>query len=173
MLRSLTNFSLNNSSDLNVCSFSVIHNLLNVHSKIGYCPQFDALFDHLTAEEHLYFYARLKGIPELEIKNVSLSIFCFCLIICFSKKLFAAYLFNFLSFRSAKVCGWLIKKMALSRFAKQRSKTYSGGNKRKLSTAIALIGNPSLVFMVRNSFIVLQEKFVVLLYGIFIFFLFY
>ena len=26
--------------------------------------------------------------------------------------------------------------------------TYSGGNKRKLSTAIALIGNPSIVFLV-------------------------
>ena len=30
--------------------------------------------------------------------------------------------------------------------------TYSGGNKRKLSTAIALIGNPSIVFLVSNRF---------------------
>ena len=29
--------------------------------------------------------------------------------------------------------------------------TYSGGNKRKLSTAIALIGNPSIVFLVSNQ----------------------
>ena len=31
--------------------------------------------------------------------------------------------------------------------------TYSGGNKRKLSTAIALIGNPSIVFLVRRKYI--------------------
>ncbi len=30
---------------------------------IGYCPQFDALLENLTAREHLYLYAALKGIP--------------------------------------------------------------------------------------------------------------
>ena len=38
--------------------------------------------------------------------------------------------------------------MALTRYAKKPSKTYSGGNKRKLSAAIALLGNPSVIFMV-------------------------
>ena len=52
--------------------FSVVQNLLNVHKLIGYCPQFDALIDYLTAEEHIYLYARLKGIPEREIKKVSM-----------------------------------------------------------------------------------------------------
>jgi ABC-type multidrug transport system ATPase subunit len=32
--------------------------------------------------------------------------------------------------------------------ADERSEDYSGGNKRKLSTAISLIGNPSVIFMV-------------------------
>ena len=32
--------------------------------KIGYCPQFDALFELLTAREHLQLYARIKGIAE-------------------------------------------------------------------------------------------------------------
>src|SRR5689334_8460809 len=31
--------------------------------QIGVCPQFDILWDDLTVAEHLYFYARLKGIP--------------------------------------------------------------------------------------------------------------
>eukprot|EP00111_Clytia_hemisphaerica_P002239 TCONS_00006276-protein len=93
---------------------SISHNPLSVHQKIGYCPQFDALFDHLTAKEHLYFYARLKGIPEHEI---------------------------------SRIANWLIKKMALTRYANKPSKTYSGGNKRKLSAAIALLGNPSVIFM--------------------------
>jgi len=34
----------------------------------GYCPQFDALFDLLTGEECLAFYARVKGIPEEDVQ---------------------------------------------------------------------------------------------------------
>lgn len=29
---------------------------------IGYCPQFDAIFEHLTVREHLAFYATIKGV---------------------------------------------------------------------------------------------------------------
>ena len=40
---------------------------INEHSEyacrsIGVCPQFDILWDDLSVEDHLYFYARLKGI---------------------------------------------------------------------------------------------------------------
>lgn len=31
---------------------------------MGYCPQFDALLDHMTGKEMLVMYARLRGIPE-------------------------------------------------------------------------------------------------------------
>uniref|UniRef100_A0A2K6G3B9 ATP binding cassette subfamily A member 12 n=1 Tax=Propithecus coquereli TaxID=379532 RepID=A0A2K6G3B9_PROCO len=41
------------------------------NSLIGYCPQEDALDDLVTVEEHLYFYARVHGIPEKDIKEVS------------------------------------------------------------------------------------------------------
>lgn len=37
---------------------------------IGYCPQFDALIDEMTAEEQIYLYARLRGVPEKELKQV-------------------------------------------------------------------------------------------------------
>lgn len=30
---------------------------------IGYCPQPNLLFDTMTVEEHVYFYAMIKGIP--------------------------------------------------------------------------------------------------------------
>lgn len=30
---------------------------------IGYCPQHDAIFELMTVEEHLEYYARIKGIP--------------------------------------------------------------------------------------------------------------
>jgi len=41
----------------------------------------------------------------------------------------------------------LITKLGLTPFADNVSDTYSGGNKRKLSLALALIGDPSVVFL--------------------------
>jgi ABC-type multidrug transport system ATPase subunit len=34
----------------------------NARRLIGYCPQFDAIFDGLTVREHLEFYANVKGV---------------------------------------------------------------------------------------------------------------
>lgn len=39
---------------------------------IGVCPQFDILWDDLTIEEHLYFYARIKGIA-VAFENASVT----------------------------------------------------------------------------------------------------
>ena len=36
----------------------------NARHMIGYCPQFDAIFDRMTVREHLEFYANLKGITQ-------------------------------------------------------------------------------------------------------------
>ncbi|KAM9795719.1 phospholipid-transporting ATPase ABCA1 isoform 1-T1 [Syngnathus typhle] len=46
-----------------------------------------------------------------------------------------------------EVAQWGVKKMGLSQYAKQEAGSYSGGNKRKLSTAIALIGAPPVIFL--------------------------
>jgi len=46
-----------------------------------------------------------------------------------------------------RVVSWATKKLSLTRYANKPSKTYSGGNKRKLSTAMALIGNPPIIFL--------------------------
>ena len=42
---------------------------------------------------------------------------------------------------------WCLTRLNLSAYADRQSCTYSGGNKRKLSTAIALVGNPNMVFL--------------------------
>ncbi|XP_028968379.1 ATP-binding cassette sub-family A member 1 [Galendromus occidentalis] len=47
----------------------------------------------------------------------------------------------------ARVADWGIRKLGLRMFAHRCAGTYSGGNKRKLNTAIALVGNPPLVFL--------------------------
>ncbi|UJR15712.1 hypothetical protein I4U23_002647 [Adineta vaga] len=100
--------------DAYVNNYSVIKQLDHVRQNIGYCPQFDALDSLLTAREHLYFYARLRGVQE---KNISFIVDC------------------------------LLKRLGLTLWADRPTGQYSGGNKRKLSTAISLIGNPSIIFM--------------------------
>uniref|UniRef100_A0A3Q2YND9 P-type phospholipid transporter n=1 Tax=Hippocampus comes TaxID=109280 RepID=A0A3Q2YND9_HIPCM len=47
----------------------------------------------------------------------------------------------------AMVAEWGIQKLGLVKYATKPAGTYSGGNKRKLSTAIALIGCPPLIFL--------------------------
>merc|ERR1711966_406494 len=41
----------------------------------------------------------------------------------------------------------LLQKMSLVKYAERQAGTYSGGNKRKLSVAIALIGEPAVVLL--------------------------
>ncbi|XP_075762141.1 ATP-binding cassette sub-family A member 2 [Pelodiscus sinensis] len=95
-------------------SHSILKELLQVQQSLGYCPQFDALFDELTAQEHLELYTRLRGIPWKD---------------------------------EERVVKWALKKLELTKYADKPASTYSGGNKRKLSTAIALIGFPSFIFL--------------------------
>ncbi|XP_031439935.1 retinal-specific phospholipid-transporting ATPase ABCA4-like isoform X2 [Clupea harengus] len=47
----------------------------------------------------------------------------------------------------SRVAEWAIQKLGLSEYAGRIAGTYSGGNKRKLSTAIAMIGCPALVLL--------------------------
>lgn len=49
---------------------------------------------------------------------------------------------------SPQVVKWALEKLELIKYADKPAGTYSGGNKRKLSTAIALIGYPAFVFLV-------------------------
>ncbi|XP_072306658.1 retinal-specific phospholipid-transporting ATPase ABCA4-like isoform X1 [Eucyclogobius newberryi] len=47
----------------------------------------------------------------------------------------------------SRVAEWAIQKLGLSEDAGRTAGTYSGGNRRKLSTAIAMIGCPALVLL--------------------------
>ena len=85
-----------------------------IRRKIGYCPQFDALLELLTVEEHLELYSRIKGVEKSKLKNV---VEC------------------------------KLREMDLLDFRDKSAGSLSGGNKRKLSVAIAMIGFPSIVFL--------------------------
>ncbi|XP_028282913.1 retinal-specific ATP-binding cassette transporter-like [Parambassis ranga] len=102
------------SGEATVAGYSILSEILDVHQNMGYCPQFDAIDELLTGREHLYLYARLRGVPESEIPRVA---------------------------------EWGIQKLGLTEYAGRCAGTYSGGNKRKLSTAIAMIGCPALVLL--------------------------
>lgn len=53
-----------------ILSGSILQDMNGVRQLMGYCPQFDALDALLTGQEHLEFYARVRGIPESEVKQV-------------------------------------------------------------------------------------------------------
>ncbi|XP_019488478.1 PREDICTED: ATP-binding cassette sub-family A member 12 [Hipposideros armiger] len=83
-------------------------------SLVGYCPQEDALDDLVTVEEHLYFYARIHGIPEKDIKETVYK---------------------------------LLRRLHLMPYKDRATSLCSYGTKRKLSTALALIGKPSILLL--------------------------
>uniref|UniRef100_A0A4W3JZ35 ABC transporter domain-containing protein n=1 Tax=Callorhinchus milii TaxID=7868 RepID=A0A4W3JZ35_CALMI len=91
-----------------------IMNLRTDGTLIGYCPQYDALDDLLTGWEHLYFYCRIRGLPE---------------------KMISKHMHD------------LTQHLYLTSHVNKLVKTYSGGTKRKLSTAIALIGKPAVLLL--------------------------
>ncbi|KAH9249115.1 hypothetical protein BASA81_013188 [Batrachochytrium salamandrivorans] len=101
------------SGEATLAGFNIKTDTSHVYRNIGICPQFDILWEELTVSEHLYFYARLKGVP----KN-----------------------------REKEAVDIAIRNVALIGFENRLSKGLSGGEKRRLSIAIALIGNPKVVF---------------------------
>lgn len=45
-----------------ICGYDISSQMRDIHRHLGVCPQFDIQYPQLTAEEHLLFYARLKGV---------------------------------------------------------------------------------------------------------------
>lgn len=97
--------------DVFVEDVSVTRHLAAARSHLGVCPQFDAV-DQMTVQEHLRFYARVRGIPDVE-HNVEA----------------------------------IIRAVGLRAFRTRQAFALSGGNKRKLSLGIALMGNPTVVLL--------------------------
>jgi ATP-binding cassette subfamily A (ABC1) protein 3 len=93
---------------------SITHQLTQVREFIGYCPQFDAITELMTGEEHLNLYCDIKGIPK-DVRQ--------------------------------QLIEEVLDELDLAKYRNVKSGTYSGGNKRKLSVAIALIGNPKVLFL--------------------------
>ncbi|KAJ9460711.1 ABC transporter A family member 1 [Diplonema papillatum] len=94
--------------------YDVVHDAQLARQSLGFCPQFDACLDNLTVQEHLQFFAALRGVPK---KHVTPSI------------------------------ELLLEGLDLAPHRAKTSKSLSGGNRRKLSVAIALMGGPPVIFL--------------------------
>lgn len=98
-------------SDIFIEDISIIDHRAAARSNLGVCPQFDAM-DQMTAQEHLQFYARARGVENVDHNVQS-----------------------------------VIHAVGLEPFKTRMAAKLSGGNKRKLSLGIALMGNPSVLIL--------------------------
>jgi ABC-type multidrug transport system ATPase subunit len=53
-----------------IAGYDIRTDIQKIHHHLGVCPQFDIQHADLTAEEHLLFYARLKGVKWRKEKEV-------------------------------------------------------------------------------------------------------
>ncbi|KAI5651850.1 ABC transporter domain-containing protein [Phthorimaea operculella] len=112
--RMLTGDTSISCGDAYVHGDSVKHEIRDVYRHIGYCPQFDALLDNLTARETLKIFCLLRGIPS----NVG-----------------------------AARAEQLAKLLGFTRHYDKMVVACSGGTKRKISTAVALLGDSKLIYL--------------------------
>lgn len=96
--------------EASVDGFDISESMDTIRSSVGLCPQFDVLFNDLTARQHLELFAEIKG-------NVDKS-----------------------------RIDYLMAQLELPDTA-QKSSTFSGGTKRRLSVGNAFVGGATLIYL--------------------------
>jgi ATP-binding cassette subfamily A (ABC1) protein 3 len=113
---------------------SISRNMNEIRRNLGVCPQHDILFAELTVRQHLQMFASFKGMPNRDIKEeVERMVSCVDSVcrLCQLITLFRRQL----------------REVGLVEKGNARASTLSGGQKRKLSVGIALIGNSKIVVL--------------------------
>jgi len=100
--------------DAELAGHSITTEMDQCRYHIGFCPQFDAIFDLLSGREHLNLYAAIKGVRPESINS--------------------------------EVNG-KVSDLGLTEYIDRAAGGYSGGNKRKLSVAMAMVAEPSILFL--------------------------
>ncbi|EEC45337.1 predicted protein, partial [Phaeodactylum tricornutum CCAP 1055/1] len=57
-----------------VAGYNVNAEQRRVFEHLGNCPQFDVVWDRYTVEHHLVFFARLKGLPRKEVRDIAMRV---------------------------------------------------------------------------------------------------
>eukprot|EP00347_Sterkiella_histriomuscorum_P006793 403351411 len=112
--KSLTGECLPTQGSISINGLDIQNDFNKIRKLVGYCPQHDAIFEFMTVQEHLFFYAKIKGIK----KNLI-----------------------------ADLVERQIRRMNLNDHRHKLAGNLSGGNKRKLSVAICVIGNPPIILL--------------------------
>lgn len=85
-----------------VAGFDIKNQLDQVQLQMGVCPQFDILWSDLTVEEHLLFYARIKGISPKEEKSMV------------KKAMQEVYLERFSKFKVTQLSGGMKRRLSVA-----------------------------------------------------------
>ncbi len=97
-------------------------NLDQILQSIGCCPQYDSVIPKLSGRAHLELFAELRGTP-IQFKYDLL-----------------IYVIGLPKHKIPAIVDALIETIHLTKYADRPCGKYSGGNRRKLSLALALIG---------------------------------
>jgi ATP-binding cassette subfamily A (ABC1) protein 3 len=107
----------------------------------------------MTGRETLHMFGLLRGIPRQNLVGKMCPLLSFYFYICFLQIFLTRNnlsVFSLLLEQEAAVED-LLCALTLSKHADQITRTYSGGNKRKLSLGVALIGSPDVILIDESS----------------------
>lgn len=102
------------SGSVHINGLNISKDFKKVQKLIGYCPQNNPIFEYMSVQENIDYFARIKGIPSHCRKDL---------------------------------VNRTIKQLDLSDNRHKLAGTLSGGNKRKMAVALAIIGNPPIILM--------------------------
>lgn len=114
LLSMLTRLCAPTSGNAWLAGHSILSEYRMVATQLGVVTQNNALWDHLSVENHLYLFARLRGVSAAHLHEVVEEV---------------------------------LTQLELTKHRAKLSMSLSGGMKRKLCVAIALIGDPQVVLL--------------------------
>ena len=112
--KSLTSEVEPTSGSVHIGALDITKDFNSIKKLIGYCPQTNPIFDYMSVDENIEYFARIKGIP---------------------------------SERRQELINRVIKQLDLQDHREKLAGNLSGGNKRKLSVAIAIVGSPPIILL--------------------------
>lgn len=112
--KSLTSEVEPTAGEIHIGNLDVRKDFNKIRKLIGYCPQTNPIFDSISVQEHVEYFARIKGIPR-KIRPTLVE--------------------------------RAIKQLGLENYRNKLAGNLSGGNKRKLSVAIAIVGSPPIILL--------------------------
>ena len=108
--------------DARIAGFSITEQRRRAQMAMGFCPQFDTLIHEMTVRENLLYYAVLKGLSDEAPPDSSSSAAC-------------------------RVVEALLALLHIRSHADKRIRALSGGTRRKVSLAVALLGAPPTAYL--------------------------